>query len=289
MDAAVESCFEKLKEWCSSESSLSLQNVRFCDDERNLRRYAVARNGDFPAALKQLKSSLVWRDELFSSPLHCPACDKDGGMHCFFPIGVSAPMPPQAVDGAIVVYACAARAKTNDTAVTVRHMVHSLETAWGADRADKLCWLIDFNGFGLSHAMGGGTASSFLSHISAHLPERLFAAVLINPPGIFDMLLAVLRPFIDARTMGKVHVVRTKPDKPLAPEFEKFGVVDKRQLEWLEAALSMTAVPGLQNLPPVGPLGDLAHLQLPHMASAFTREGDAVKESLDKDKICEHK
>jgi hypothetical protein len=56
--------------------------------------------------------------------------------------------------------------------------------------------------------MGGRTATTFLSHISAHLPERLHCAVLINPPSIFDLLLAVLRPFIDARTMSKA------PERP---------------------------------------------------------------------------
>jgi hypothetical protein len=270
----VESCLVKLKESAEkklSTTTLSASNATFLKDVRNLKRYAVARNGDYVKALEQLEKTLSWRDTL-ESPLHCPACDGDKDMHCFLPVGVSEPRSPAAPDGALVIYACAARAKTNDTAVTVQHMVHSLEHAWATcsregPGPDKLCWFIDFNGFGLRHAMGGSTASTFMTHVSTHLPERLYAAVLINPPAIFDMLLAVLRPFIDARTMSKVHIIRPKAGK-LGEDLEKFGVVNPTTLEWLEAALAMAPTPG--NLPPLQPLGaDVAKLQLEHFKAAF--------------------
>lgn len=271
----VEGCFTKLKEYAvkkvGGDSTLGPSNAIFLKDTRNLKRYAVARNGEYAKALDQLEKTLAWRDTL-ESTLHCPACDKDKDMHCFLPVGVSQAIAPAAPDGAVVIYACAARAKTNDTAVTVQHMVHSLEHAWAtcsreAPGADKLCWLIDFNGFGLKHAMSGGTASTFMTHVSTHLPERLYAAVLINPPAIFDMLLAVLRPFIDARTMSKVHIIRPKAGQ-VSKDLEKFGVVDPSTLEWLEAALAMAPNPG--NLPPLYPLGEaVAKLQLGHHKASF--------------------
>ena len=112
---------------------------------------------------------------------------------------------------------------------------------------------MDFNGFGLRHAMGGSTATNFLSTFSSHLPERLGAALLINPPSIFDMLLAVLRPFIDARTMGKVKILRPKPGQ-LAGDLAPYGVTCPRQLAWLEKVLAMPAAPG--SLPDREELGE---------------------------------
>jgi hypothetical protein len=111
--------------------------------------------------------------------------------------------------------------------------------------------------------MGGGTANSFLSTFAAHLPERLGAAILVNPPGLFDILLAVVRPFIDARTMGKVKIIRPTQGR-LAEELAPFGVTSPGQLQWLERVLAMEATPG--NLPSRRELGDIAHL-LTHTAA----------------------
>ena len=81
----------------------------------------------------------------------------------------------------------------------------------------------------------GKTSNAFLSQFQAHLPERLATAVLVNPPWVFDLLLGVMRPFIDAKTMAKVKIVR--PAKGgLAAELAAFGVTDAAQLAWLEAA-----------------------------------------------------
>ena len=129
-------------------------------------------------------------------------------------------------------------------------------------------WLVDFRGFGLAHAMQARTAAATLSAFSAHMPERLEAVVLLSPPGLFDALLAVLRPMLDARTAAKVHVVRPAGTgaalrADLQARLAPHGVAHAPVLDWLAAVLEMEPVPG--NLPDTAPLGDLAQaLRLDH-------------------------
>lgn len=143
-------------------------------------------------------------------------------------------------------------------------MAHTLERAFAAPGSGATwCWLVDFRGFGMSDAMQARTSTQTISTFSAHFPERLGVVVLLSPPSLFDMLLAVVKPFLDARTLGKVAIVRPPADpsrEALAPLLAPYGI-DGVQLEWLAAVLAMNAVPG--SLPPVEPLhSDAAHMWL---------------------------
>lgn len=89
--------------------------------------------------------------------------------------------------------------------------------------------------------------------------------MLLNPPWLFDMLLAVMRPFIDAKTMAKVKIVRpSKEPGALAAELAALGVTDAAQVAWLEAVTGMEAVPG--SLPPFAGLRGAVpkEMRLPH-------------------------
>jgi hypothetical protein len=263
-DPAVERCVGELAEWVSEAApGLDAAALAFCTPA-TLRRYAVARNGDFDAAVKNLEATLAWRaaGAVPPSPLHCPACDTDPHMHAFFPVGIDA-------HRRVVVYACAARAKTNETEVTVRHMVQTLEHAWRATEALGLhhqwVWLVDFAGFGLRHALQGRTSNAALASFSAHMPERLGAVVLLNPPGVFDLLLAAVKPFVDARTMAKVHIARCTPDTAAAV-LRPHGIPpDGPIAKWMAAVLAMPGTPG--SLPPLDGLDAavMAHIALPRM------------------------
>lgn len=135
-------------------------------------------------------------------------------------------------------------------------MAHTLEKCFAAKGSGTTwTWIVDFRGFGLSDAMQGKTSSQTISTFSAHYPERLGVVLLLSPPSLFDMLLAVVRPFIDARTMSKVAIVRP-PDHPtaatLAPVLHAHGITEPVQLEWLSGVLNMPPKPG--SLPPLAPL-----------------------------------
>ena len=92
---------------------------------------------------------MAWREKHLAPPLDCPACDKMIGEHCFFPIGRDR-------NGRIIIYAAPARARSNETDVTVRHMTSVLEHAFSRDPtalAYQWVWVLDFAGFGISHAL----------------------------------------------------------------------------------------------------------------------------------------
>jgi hypothetical protein len=233
-------CFAALTAW-AKETSPTLDDAgRAFLTPATLRRYAVARNGDVKAAISNLEETIQWRKENVPSYMHCTACDADPHSHAFFPLGIDS-------HRRVVVYACSARAKMNETAVTVGHMCQTLEHAWSHTEELNLhpqwLWLVDFNGFGLSHALQGRTSNAALAAFSTHMPERLGAVVLINPPRVFDILLAAIKPFIDARTLGKVHIVRCTKEtagEVLAP----FGVpVGSGMSAWMSEVMGMEGKP----------------------------------------------
>ena len=143
LDPQVTACIAALTEWRASpalQASLSPAARAFLDEPTTLRRYAVARNGKAEAAQAALQATLAWRETFLAPPLGCTVCPADPFTHCFHALGLAAPSPAMPAGG-VLVYACAARAKQNESADAVRHMVHTLEHAWAAPgvTADRLC------------------------------------------------------------------------------------------------------------------------------------------------------
>lgn len=238
-DAAIQHCVQELRDW-TSKGSFDEDDRLFLTDT-TLTRYATARNGDLNAARTNLEETLKWRKANVPKVLHCTVCDKDPHMHSFYPIGIDAL-------GRIVIYACSARAKINDKDVTVAHMVQQLEYCWLQTEHFKLhhqwVWLVDFGGFSMWHAMQGSTSNATLRTFATHFPERLGAIVLINPPGLFDVLLSVVKTVADARTLGKVHILHCTPETVgagLAPH----GIpADSGMAAWMAAMLRLPGKPG---------------------------------------------
>ena len=120
-----------------------------------------------------------------------------------------------------------------------------------------------------------------LTTFSAHMPERLEAALLLSPPGLFDALLAVCRPLRDARTAAQVHILRPAGAGAalrahLAEVLAPHGVVGEPMLDWLSDTLEREPVPG--NLPPLERLGEAARrLRLDHAAAAAAAAGEEGK------------
>ena len=157
---SLAACVTALTAWRDKVSpTLSPRGAAFLHERSTLRRYAAARNGDTAKAQEALLATIAWREESLAPPLSCLDCATDPLSHCFHTLGLTAPTPAD-VGGCVLVYACAARARTNETVGAVRHMLHTLEHAWASPAAeavgaDRLLWVVDFNGFGMSHAMQG--------------------------------------------------------------------------------------------------------------------------------------
>ena len=217
-----ENCARQLEEYFSSPPAADALTPR--DKEfltrPTIMRYSTARDADFKDALKNLKATLEWRVTNVPEKLSCPNCPSDPFSHCFYCIGIDNLKR-------VVIYANAAKAKINEKEGAVQHMCHTLEHAWRS--TDELglhpqwVWLVDFKGFSMWNAMQSSTSSATITTFSTHMPERMGLVILINPPSIFDILFRAMRPFIDARTMGKINIVRGD-SRTIAAEMVKFGI-----------------------------------------------------------------
>lgn len=98
-----------------------------------------------------------------------------------------------------------------------------------------------------AHSTSAATMDAFTSHF----PERLGACIMLNPPSILEILLAVMRPLLDARTLGKAKVVRADSDS-MAAALAPHGIVDPAQLEFLRQAIALPPKAGI--MPDCAPL-----------------------------------
>ncbi len=136
-------------------------------------------------------------------------------------------------------------------------------------------WIVDFAGFGLSHAMNVRMGTTTLEMMSAHLPERLHKAILVNPPRVFDILLAAVTLILDSRTMSKVHTVHASGQPQLAVELAKHGLPDDAAA-WVAQAHEIRADPG-SGTPPLP--RHMVHLQLPSSKRREVAAGVCVEQT----------
>lgn len=73
--------------------------------------------------------------------------------------------------------------------------------------AEQICLLVDFTGYSVFNAPPSKTTMETLHILQHHYPERLGSAVVFAPPTLFSVLWALVGPFLDARTVAKIHFV----------------------------------------------------------------------------------
>jgi hypothetical protein len=245
-----EASLPSMRAWAKT-LDLNDADALFCSD-LTFRRYVRACKGDTAAAQVKLRATLAWRAARGAARAPgvdrgCPLCDEDRRSHCFLPVGLGAP-------DTAVVYGCPPRACTTDVTPTIVHCVDTLEHIFEQEGVERWTWVVDFNGFGLTHALQARLGISFATVFADHFPERLAHLVLVNPPTVWNILLTAIRPFADARTMSKVISI-SGPPASITSQLEALGLVqpaeDKAEcvLRWLEAVLAMTPTPG--SLPPM--------------------------------------
>ena len=227
-DPIIQAAATAIEEWVNQnklEIPTEIIQSPFVQDKHTFLRYSIARKGDITAALNMYKASLDWRKIACTGKYSCPPCEKDPTAHCFFPIGTDIHNNP-------VIYGNPPRASQTNVEETVRHVVHQLEYCWnpatseqgGGDCLGKQwIWVVDFNGFGMKHALNARLGISFASTFANHFPERLHTLFLLNPPTVFSILLSALRPFADERTLSKIHTINGNADT-IIKELTKYGL-----------------------------------------------------------------
>ncbi|KAI9175991.1 hypothetical protein H9P43_006355 [Blastocladiella emersonii ATCC 22665] len=76
---------------------------------------------------------------------------------------------------------------------------------------EKVVLVIDFNGMTLAKRMSPAMQRRFVDTLSAHYPERLHCACMVNAPWFFWAAWKVIAPFIDPVTRAKVSFVTLDP------------------------------------------------------------------------------
>lgn len=177
---------------------LTGKSALYCSDA-SIARYLTARNWNVKKATKMLKDSLKWRaeykpDEICWDEVAAEAetgkiyranyCDKSGRS---------------------VLVMRPAKQNTKSTKGQIRYWVYCMENAILNLRPgqDQMVWLIDFEGFNLSHISIKVTKET--AHVlQNHYPERLGVAILYNAPKIFEPFWMVGKQFLEPKTCNKV-------------------------------------------------------------------------------------
>ncbi|CEM00020.1 unnamed protein product [Vitrella brassicaformis CCMP3155] len=218
--------------------SFALEVGEAVDDETAV-RFLRARGWDVSKAATMYRKHLTFRKERMDEhKMVCEPCVADPKSHCFLIIGGCRKNRP-------VLYGNSPRAAMTDAPSQLHHVICTLDRAFTVpDTAPQWVWCVDFNGFGLSHAVNVQLAKDCVSTFSNHFPERLGLLVLLDPPTVFQALWSVVSPLLDRNTAAKVRFVRAKETDGFLDE-----LLPSAEKEWLQAVRVMRPVPG--NLPPL--------------------------------------
>ena len=198
-----------------------------------LRRYLTARSGNVAGAEEALMKSLKWRAEHIPPILRCLPCEVDSRSHCIVPLGWDEGNSP-------IVWGAPARGRSLDGPSTVAHVSYALEHCLShRNSAEQWVWAVDFHRFGLRDVLNAQIGLGFASVLPHHYPERLKKIVMINRPYVFDILLATLRPFLDARTLGKLCSVKGTPAEVALQLREHHGFGDST-IAFITAAMTLS-------------------------------------------------
>jgi hypothetical protein len=201
-------------------------------------RYLVAERGNQDTALKRLEATAKWRVEHVHPGASCPLCPTLATSHCMISIGLARDARP-------VVYASPPRAVATDAVAAEMHIAYELEKCFALPGAGpQWVWLMDMRGYTLMTSLAHTSAGIRMAQVfSAHYPERLGAAILLNPPTVFSVLLGAISPFLDKKTRDKIIYVHG--EEQVADTLG--ALLTPEQLEWVNEAMHMDPTPG--NLP----------------------------------------
>ncbi|CAI5510293.1 unnamed protein product [Closterium sp. Naga37s-1] len=177
----------------------------FCTDAC-LRRYLRARSWHVKKAEKMLLETIAWRRAFTPERIRWADVAKESETGKVY----RAPFTDKL--GRPVLVLCPGKQNTDDHDGNIRQMVYCMENAVQSlpEGVEQMVWIIDYKGFTLRKSPLMKTSREVLHILQNHYPERLGAAILFDPPYIFQGLWKVIRPFIDPVTFQKIKFVYRK-------------------------------------------------------------------------------
>ncbi|XVE60459.1 hypothetical protein DITRI_Ditri05aG0130200 [Diplodiscus trichospermus] len=173
----------------------------YCSDAA-IARYLRARNWNVKKATKMLKETLKWRAEYKPEEIRWEEVAYEAETGKIYRSNY--------IDkhGRTVLVMRPGCQNSKSTKGQIRYLVYCMENAilnLPPDQ-EQMVWLIDFNGFNMSHISVKVTRET--AHVlQDHYPERLGVAILYNPPKFFEPFWTVVKPFLEPKTQNKVKFV----------------------------------------------------------------------------------
>ncbi|XWS25260.1 hypothetical protein CRYUN_Cryun27aG0054000 [Craigia yunnanensis] len=173
----------------------------YCSDAA-ITRYLRARNWNVKKATKMLKETLKWRAEYKPEEIRWEEVAHEAETGKIYRSNY--------IDkhGRTVLVMRPSCQNSKSTKGQIRYLVYCMENAILnlPPNQEQMVWLIDFNGFNMSHI------SVKVTRETAHVlqdcyPERLGVAILYNPPKFFEPFWTVVKPFLEPKTQNKVKLV----------------------------------------------------------------------------------
>jgi hypothetical protein len=227
--------------WASEASP----EIREFATHATIERYLSASRDNVLNAQRGIEATVSWRKDAIMPDFTCSACAASPGSHCFIPLGSDG-------GNAVLVYGAPARASAGgEVAATVSHCVNALEKQWRNDGSRQWVWIVDFRGFGLTHALNARLGIAFAQVFKDHFPERLKRIVLLNPPLVFKVLISAIGAIADSRTLAKIEQIEFQTGAQACEQLAaRLAITDSDILHWLSAALDEpSALPN--SLPPL--------------------------------------
>lgn len=197
------------------------EKVRLCGwydaaahDDWTLLRYLTARNFDGKKALKMLESSAQWRATNGVDSWVCEACAADPNGHMMQFVGWDLSHRP--VCFMSMRWGPDRKEPIRHTVCAFNHLVKLMPVG-----VDQWVCITDFETYSHLRDSSPRMASTVISTIQDHFPERLGLMILVNPPKIFSFLWKLISPVVDARTKSKVRFVYTNSQPNIRDEFAK--------------------------------------------------------------------
>ncbi|XVF36754.1 hypothetical protein REPUB_Repub19eG0085400 [Reevesia pubescens] len=173
----------------------------YCSDAA-IARYLRARNWNVKKATKMLKETLKWRAEYKPEEIRWEEVAHEAETGKIYRSNY--------IDkhGRTVLVMRPSCQNSKSTKGQIRYLVYCMENAILnlPQNEEQMVWLIDFNGFNMSHISVKVTRET--AHVlQDHYPERLGVAILYNPPKFFEPFWMVVKPFLEPKTQNKVKFV----------------------------------------------------------------------------------
>lgn len=216
----------KVKELRASLGQLSGRNAQYCTDAC-LKRYLEARNWNVDKSKKMLEETLKWRLSFKPEEIRWNEVAKEGETGKVFKANFHDRY------GRTVLILRPGMQNTSALDNQMKHLVYLIENAIFnlPEGQEQMAWLIDFTGWSITNNVPVKSARETINILQNHYPERLAAALLYNPPRLFEAFWKIVKYFMDPKTFQKVKFVYPK-NKDSVELMKSFFDVDNLPTEF---------------------------------------------------------